>query len=227
ILHPYVVSNIMKHGSDKCGRPVTELVKFIRAHQPVPLELVKIDDSLRVVVCSVWCQVGDVRSSLKLYASSTKLVQVPLRRLKAGSGVGGRLGFLNQSCFGHVLTLDLPDDFGWDLVPLDELDIESFDLEPFGGSASCSSLAFSSLGLIQLEVLHLDPCRHGTCTSLVELAYNFKDYYTAITNPLDWNNPEGHEYPFDLSKPLPLIEAQGHQAVPTNYFFNNDLEYLK
>nr|GFA75797.1 hypothetical protein [Tanacetum cinerariifolium] len=67
----------------------------------------------------------------------------------------------------------------------------------------------------------------GTCTSLVELAYNFKDCYTAITNPLNWNNPEGHEYPFDLSKPLPLIEAQVHQAVPTNYFFNNDLEYLK
>ncbi|GJY14416.1 hypothetical protein Tco_0384838 [Tanacetum coccineum] len=41
------------------------------------------------------------------------------------------------------------------------------------------------------------------------------------------NNPEGHEYPFDLSKPLPLIEAQGHQVVPADYFFKNDLEYLK
>nr|GEU59598.1 hypothetical protein [Tanacetum cinerariifolium] len=41
------------------------------------------------------------------------------------------------------------------------------------------------------------------------------------------NNPKGHEYPFDLSKPLPLIEAQGHQVVPADYFFNNDLEYLK
>nr|GFA59140.1 integrase, catalytic region, zinc finger, CCHC-type, peptidase aspartic, catalytic [Tanacetum cinerariifolium] len=40
----------------------------------------------------------------------------------------------------------------------------------------------------------------------------------------DWNNPEGHEYPFDLSKPLPLIEAQGRQVVPADYFFNNDLE---
>nr|GFA50931.1 hypothetical protein [Tanacetum cinerariifolium] len=26
---------------------------------------------------------------------------------------------------------------------------------------------------------------------------------------------------------LPLIEDQGHQVVPANYFFNNDLEYLK
>ncbi|GKG05463.1 hypothetical protein Tco_0325549 [Tanacetum coccineum] len=41
------------------------------------------------------------------------------------------------------------------------------------------------------------------------------------------NNAEGHEYPFDLSKPLSLIEAQGRQVVPANYFFNNDLEYLK
>ncbi|GJU32362.1 hypothetical protein Tco_1175951 [Tanacetum coccineum] len=41
------------------------------------------------------------------------------------------------------------------------------------------------------------------------------------------HNPEGHEYPFDLSKPLPLIEDQGLQVVPANYFFNNDLEYLK
>nr|GFA86342.1 hypothetical protein [Tanacetum cinerariifolium] len=40
-------------------------------------------------------------------------------------------------------------------------------------------------------------------------------------------NPEGHEYPFDLSKPLSLIEAQGRQVVPADYFFNNDLEYLK
>nr|GEV91691.1 hypothetical protein [Tanacetum cinerariifolium] len=35
------------------------------------------------------------------------------------------------------------------------------------------------------------------------------------------------EYPFHLSKPLPLIEDQGRQVVPANYFINNDLEYLK
>ncbi|GJY12030.1 hypothetical protein Tco_0381339 [Tanacetum coccineum] len=40
-------------------------------------------------------------------------------------------------------------------------------------------------------------------------------------------NPEGHKYPFDLSKPLPLIKNQGRQVVPANYFINNDLEYLK
>nr|GEY98294.1 hypothetical protein [Tanacetum cinerariifolium] len=52
-------------------------------------------------------------------------------------------------------------------------------------------------------------------------------YYKAVTDQLGWNNPEGHEYPFDLSKPLPLLEVQGRQAVPADYFFKNDLEYLK
>nr|GEZ06390.1 hypothetical protein [Tanacetum cinerariifolium] len=35
------------------------------------------------------------------------------------------------------------------------------------------------------------------------------------------------EYPFDLSKPLPLIEDRGRQVVPADYFINNDLEYLE
>ncbi|GJR71258.1 retrovirus-related pol polyprotein from transposon TNT 1-94 [Tanacetum coccineum] len=67
----------------------------------------------------------------------------------------------------------------------------------------------------------------GTCKSFMELEYHFEECYKVVTNQLDWNNPEGHEYPFDLSKPLPLIEAQGRQVVPADYFFNNDLEYLK
>ncbi|GJT30317.1 hypothetical protein Tco_0910592 [Tanacetum coccineum] len=45
----------------------------------------------------------------------------------------------------------------------------------------------------------------GTCKSFVELEYNIKECYKAVTDRLNWNNPEGKEYPFDLSKPLPLI----------------------
>ncbi|GJU86450.1 hypothetical protein Tco_1293996 [Tanacetum coccineum] len=33
--------------------------------------------------------------------------------------------------------------------------------------------------------------------------------------------------PFDLSKPLPLQDYQGLLIIPVNFFFNNDLEYLK
>ncbi|GJS90514.1 hypothetical protein Tco_0773150 [Tanacetum coccineum] len=44
---------------------------------------------------------------------------------------------------------------------------------------------------------------------------------------LYWNNPEGDRYPFDLSKPLPSQGPLGHRTVVADYFFNNDLEYLK
>ncbi|GKA40359.1 hypothetical protein Tco_0732952 [Tanacetum coccineum] len=44
---------------------------------------------------------------------------------------------------------------------------------------------------------------------------------------LDWNNLEGDRYPFDLSKPLPLQGPSGHRTIAADYFFNNDLEYLK
>ncbi|GJT58329.1 hypothetical protein Tco_0993383 [Tanacetum coccineum] len=47
----------------------------------------------------------------------------------------------------------------------------------------------------------------GTCKSRVELEYHFKECYKAVNGLLDWNNPEGQEYPFDLSKPLPLIKV--------------------
>ncbi|GJS03729.1 hypothetical protein Tco_0320237 [Tanacetum coccineum] len=45
----------------------------------------------------------------------------------------------------------------------------------------------------------------GSCKSLVELEYFLKEVYKATTNQLDWNNPEGQQYPHDLRKPLPLI----------------------
>ncbi|GJW55031.1 hypothetical protein Tco_0099116 [Tanacetum coccineum] len=44
---------------------------------------------------------------------------------------------------------------------------------------------------------------------------------------LDWNNPEGDCYPFDLSKPLPLQGPLSHRTIAADYFFNNDLKYLK
>ncbi|GJS59148.1 putative ribonuclease H-like domain-containing protein [Tanacetum coccineum] len=62
VIHPQVVSNIMKNPSNRCECVVTEPVKFIGAHQPISLELILIENTLRVFVCSVWCQFGDVRS---------------------------------------------------------------------------------------------------------------------------------------------------------------------
>nr|GEW28115.1 hypothetical protein [Tanacetum cinerariifolium] len=44
----------------------------------------------------------------------------------------------------------------------------------------------------------------SNCRMILE--YNFKECYKALTDQLDWNNPECKEYSFYLSKPLPLIE---------------------
>nr|GEX51853.1 hypothetical protein [Tanacetum cinerariifolium] len=38
---------------------------------------------------------------------------------------------------------------------------------------------------------------------------------------------EGDRYTFDLSKALPLQGRPGHLTIATDYFFNNNLEYLK
>ncbi|GKF65362.1 hypothetical protein Tco_0191879, partial [Tanacetum coccineum] len=67
----------------------------------------------------------------------------------------------------------------------------------------------------------------STCQSNIELEYNMKECYKALSDQLDWNNPEGDRYPFDLSKALPLKGRPGHLTVASEYFFNNDLEYLK
>ncbi|GJY32310.1 hypothetical protein Tco_0415805 [Tanacetum coccineum] len=67
----------------------------------------------------------------------------------------------------------------------------------------------------------------GLCKSLAELRYHFEECYKAVNDRLDWHNPEGHKYPFDLSKPLPLIEDRGRQVVPADYFINNDVKYMK
>nr|GEX29810.1 hypothetical protein [Tanacetum cinerariifolium] len=65
----------------------------------------------------------------------------------------------------------------------------------------------------------------GTCTSNIKLEY--KECFNALIDKLDWNNPEGDMYPFDPSKPLPLQGRPCHLTIATDYFFNNDLEYLK
>ncbi|GKB96241.1 hypothetical protein Tco_0982378 [Tanacetum coccineum] len=54
-----------------------------------------------------------------------------------------------------------------------------------------------------------------------------EECFKALTDKLDCNNPEGDCCPFDLTKPLPLKGRPGHITVAAEYFFNNDLEFLK
>nr|GFA07271.1 hypothetical protein [Tanacetum cinerariifolium] len=67
----------------------------------------------------------------------------------------------------------------------------------------------------------------GTCSSSIELEYNIQECFNALTNKLDWNNLEGDHYPYDLTKHLPLQGESPNLIVSADYFFNNDLEYLK
>ncbi|GJU36359.1 hypothetical protein Tco_1184713 [Tanacetum coccineum] len=73
----------------------------------------------------------------------------------------------------------------------------------------------------------VDNLLKGTCKSYVELEYNMEECYKILNDQLDWKNPEGDIYPFDLSKPLPLVESRNRLIVPADYFFNNDLAYLQ
>ncbi|GKB36904.1 hypothetical protein Tco_0881846 [Tanacetum coccineum] len=67
----------------------------------------------------------------------------------------------------------------------------------------------------------------GTCKSSVELEYHMEECFRALTDKLDWLNPEGYDRPVDMTKPLPLQEKNGRLIIPIEVFFNNDLEYLK
>nr|GEV19530.1 hypothetical protein [Tanacetum cinerariifolium] len=50
---------------------------------------------------------------------------------------------------------------------------------------------------------------------------------SASKQKLDWENLKGSDYPFDLTKPLPLVKVRNRQKVSADYFFNNDLKYLQ
>nr|GEV18234.1 hypothetical protein [Tanacetum cinerariifolium] len=93
---------------------------------------------------------------------------------------------------------------------------------------------FSAFLMNQLKVDTLTPkllagptyeLMKGSCKSLVELQFFLEEVYEATTDQLDWNNPEGQQYPHNLLKPLPLIpNSRGRRVIPFDHFINNDLE---
>ncbi|GJS07540.1 hypothetical protein Tco_0364336 [Tanacetum coccineum] len=97
-------------------------------------------------------------------------------------------------------------------------------------------LDFSAFVMNRLKVDTLTPellagptfeLMKGSCKSLVELEYFFEEVYKATTDQLDWNNPEGQQYPHDLRKPLPLIpNSRGRRVIPFDHFIINNLAYL-
>ncbi|GJZ70511.1 hypothetical protein Tco_0634061 [Tanacetum coccineum] len=67
----------------------------------------------------------------------------------------------------------------------------------------------------------------GTRSNYAELKYYFEECYKALLEKLDCENLEGGDYPFDLTKPLPLVMSENREKVLVDYLFNNDLKYLQ
>ncbi|GKD40713.1 hypothetical protein Tco_1260920, partial [Tanacetum coccineum] len=88
------------------------------------------------------------------------------------------------------------------------------DLRELFNELMDTPLDFSAFVMNRLKVDTLTPellssstfeLMKGSYKSLVELGYFFEEVYKATINQLNWNNPEGQQYPHDLRKPLPLI----------------------
>ncbi|GJV15540.1 hypothetical protein Tco_1360863 [Tanacetum coccineum] len=99
-----------------------------------------------------------------------------------------------------------------------------------------TSIDFSKYAMNRLKIDNLTQAHlvgpvyelfKGTCTSNIELEYNMEECFKALTDKLDWNNPEGDRCSFDLTKPLPLKGRLDRLTITAEYFFNNDLEFIK
>ncbi|GKF44503.1 hypothetical protein Tco_0131055, partial [Tanacetum coccineum] len=96
---------------------------------------------------------------------------------------------------------------------------------------------FSTFSMNHLKIENLTPgllvgpvydLLKGTCKSYVELDYTIEECNRALSKKLNWNNPEGDRCPYDLTKPLPVkMSIEGRQIVPRDFFFNNDIAYLR
>nr|GEU40158.1 hypothetical protein [Tanacetum cinerariifolium] len=53
----------------------------------------------------------------------------------------------------------------------------------------------------------------GTCTNYAELKYDSEECYKALLKKLNCDNPKGGDYPFDLTKPLPLVMNGNRQMT--------------
>ncbi|GJW65156.1 hypothetical protein Tco_0117040 [Tanacetum coccineum] len=60
----------------------------------------------------------------------------------------------------------------------------------------------------------------GNFKNNVELEYNLEQCYLALTDQIDWVNPEGGRRPYDLTKTLPLQEIVVRRVDQKEYIFN-------
>ncbi|GKC00376.1 hypothetical protein Tco_0986512, partial [Tanacetum coccineum] len=109
-----------------------------------------------------------------------------------------------------------------DLLTFDDLISTPFDFSKF----AMNRLKIDKLTKANL-VGPVNKLLKGTCRSSVELEYNIEQCYPALPDQLDLVNPKGNRCPHDMSKTLPLQDKEGRLTIPVEFFFNNDLGYLK
>nr|GEY03722.1 hypothetical protein [Tanacetum cinerariifolium] len=63
----------------------------------------------------------------------------------------------------------------------------------------------------------------GTLSNYAELEYDFEECFKALLEKLNWDIPKGGDYPFDLTKLLPLVMNGNHQMDITKNIY---MEYL-
>nr|GEW87763.1 hypothetical protein [Tanacetum cinerariifolium]GEW87889.1 hypothetical protein [Tanacetum cinerariifolium] len=89
-------------------------------------------------------------------------------------------------------------------MPHDQEENQNNDDEP-KESLNINSLTQETLLGLAFRLLK------GIRSNYAELEFDFEECYKALSEKLDWENPEGGDYPFDLTKPLPLVKIRKRQ----------------
>nr|GEX87167.1 hypothetical protein [Tanacetum cinerariifolium] len=159
------------------------------------------------------------------YEAATILTEFELKKIlidKMNSSKSYLTALEHRECYdGLIKSYNLDNDFfsSYDVYSLKRgRDDKDKDEGPSAGS---------DRGLKKNPVGPAFRLLKGTCLNYAKLEYDFEECYKALLEKLDWENPEGGDYPFHLSKPLPLITRINCQSVPVEYFINNDLKYLQ
>ncbi|GJX28493.1 hypothetical protein Tco_0236572 [Tanacetum coccineum] len=60
----------------------------------------------------------------------------------------------------------------------------------------------------------------------ISFQFQMEECHLLLTDQVNLANPEGHQIVPDVSKPLPLGGPAGHVTIQSQFFFNQDLDYL-
>nr|GEW65718.1 hypothetical protein [Tanacetum cinerariifolium] len=215
-LIPSIVDKYIDHQMNKAGKVVVRL-QSDRLQNEAQVEnedfLNKLDENIQKIIKD------QVKEQVKVQVSKIlpKIKKTVNEQLEAEVLTSSS----NSSKTSYVVAADLSE------LELKKILIKKMEQQPWISNMakkadSCISfnelmdtfVDFSAFVMNRLKVDTLTPellagltyeLMKGSCKSLVELDFFLEEVYKATTNQLDWNNPEGQQYPHDLLKLLPLI----------------------